>query len=207
MKAARLSELGCELLTEVRGPNASELEFGGQKAKLAFNRYFSEEAHLGWFDLLEENIETVLPENYISWHKVEHISKPKTFPDSSVIVLWGGPSSMVAARIETDMSTLLDRTGKCGTREVARLLVRYPGALEILLMLEDVGPVSTDGLTPSAVDAQHLDGTVAELRRCEMVTVQGKTVYLTERGTFVVRKLRAALREAKTKDVKLESGR
>ena len=85
-------------------------------------------------------------------------------------------------------------------RQVARVLLTCTGALEIILMLADVGPTSTEDLVPAVVDDDTLIQAVAELRRCELVSLEGKTVTLTDRGRSAVAKLRKSSEKKNSPD-------
>jgi response regulator RpfG family c-di-GMP phosphodiesterase len=77
-----------------------------------------------------------------------------------------------------------------GSRDIALVLAGCVGALEVMLMLATTGSTTSDQLVDEAIREDNLLGTIAELRKCDLVIVSGSEVFITERGKRVVEKLR-----------------
>lgn len=77
-----------------------------------------------------------------------------------------------------------------GSLDIARVLAGCVGALEAMLMLATNGSATSDQLVDEAIREDNLLGTIAELRKCDLVIVSGREVLITERGKKVVEKLR-----------------
>ncbi|MHC4461820.1 MAG: response regulator [Planctomycetota bacterium] len=82
-----------------------------------------------------------------------------------------------------------------GTWDIARVLVRCAGALEVMLMLADEGPLTGGQLVAEAIEEENLLETIAELRKCDLLEVRRTEVFLTEKGRKVVTKLRGWRKE------------
>ncbi len=103
----------------------------------------------------------------------------------------GGPSYFVKAKRVTGRDDLLSQQYMGpDNREIARVFLQCPGALEIILMLADVGSSPIEALVPDAVDERILIEAVAELRRCVLVSIKDKMIALTKQGVVAAAKLR-----------------
>lgn len=110
---------------------------------------------------------------------------------ATVLAFSGSLSQMVPAT--APYVQRLKGAAEGSSREIARALVTIPGALEIILMLADVGPALAKDLGEDAAGAENLLEAIAELRRVDLITVKGQTVSLTDAGASVVRSLRNSL--------------
>lgn len=108
---------------------------------------------------------------------------------SASLLAFGGPTTDY---IDVSMSEL-EKPIPTSNIKVGHTLCNTPGALEILLMLADVFTATPNELIGPAADEENLLEAIAELRRCELLVIQGKTISLTEPGLLVVKKLRALL--------------
>ncbi len=75
-------------------------------------------------------------------------------------------------------------------RDIARVLVECASALEVILMLASTGPATSKQLVDEVIGEENLLETIAELRRCDMIVVEGMEVSITEKGRRVVDRLR-----------------
>ena len=83
---------------------------------------------------------------------------------------------------------------------VARVLAALDGALEVLLWLDEEGPLGTEALMDEVVPAHRILEVVSELRRCELVEVSGNSVSLSSDVKKVASELKARLEERTTGD-------
>lgn len=123
-----------------------------------------------------------------------NLSKVAQF--ASLFVFGGPTADFIAANVSEPEKTIFTAPDL----RVGRVLCQTPGVLEILLMLADVGTATKDQLVASAVDEENLLEATAELRRYDLVGIQRNTIYLTETGSIVVRKLRTLHCESKDRD-------
>jgi hypothetical protein len=79
--------------------------------------------------------------------------------------------------------------GAARTLDIARTLIRSGGALEVMLMLADVGPTDVEDIS-SAMEGQLTLATFAELIKSELVSIENNAIALSDTGTLIVNKLR-----------------
>ncbi len=76
------------------------------------------------------------------------------------------------------------------SREIGRVLAWYPGALETLLILADMGPLSAEKVSEETAAEPNSLEMIVELRKCDLITVKRETMILTDLGRRTIEKLR-----------------
>lgn len=99
-----------------------------------------------------------------------------------------------AERREATDEALLHRRVRGKSRDIARVLVRAPGALEGLLMLSQMGSATIKQVAEEAIPPGRTLEALEQLRRCELVTVVGERVYVSPLGKLAVERLRRSYR-------------
>ena len=80
------------------------------------------------------------------------------------------------------------------SREIGRVLAWYPGALETLLILADMGPLPAKKVSDEApLEGNSLE-VIVELRKCDLIAVKRETIILTDLGRRAIEKLRELTR-------------
>lgn len=104
----------------------------------------------------------------------------------------GGPSSSTLLRtpLESQESQPQERDDLSCYWNIARVLIRLPSALEIMLMLEDVKAATKEQLIAEVIDEKSFLETITELYKQELITVRGPKILITEKGHSIVEKLR-----------------
>jgi predicted transcriptional regulator len=143
---------------------------------------------------------SVLAESSISYLR-EQISEAfvltKDITFSGVLAFGGSASHLVTVKVSEPEQPTFPGPNMI----VARTLCRTPGALECLLMLADVGSATPRQLIESAVDEKDFSKAITELLEGELVVFQSNMVSLTEKGSLLVKKLRASDSNRSNRDV------
>lgn len=73
---------------------------------------------------------------------------------------------------------------------LAELLIKEPSSLEVMLMLTDEGPMTTEEISNEIIYDTKITDLLNKLKRFKIVGFINNIVYITSYGQYIVKKLR-----------------